>query len=169
MREVLGMNFGKLLPRSFFVWCEDTPPGSWAQYSGLVFPIVETFHLLALGMLLGSLLIVDLRLLGFGIRQKSAAELARYLEPWTLLGMALMVTTGIPMFMMGAKGFAGISWFFYKMVFLCLAIAFHFKVHRKATASGAIEGSGFGKLAACLSLILWFGVGFAGRAIGFFI
>ena len=163
------MDFAKFVSPSFFMLCENIPPGSWAKYSGLVFPIVETFHLMAMGMLLGSLLIIDLRLLGFGMRGQSASQLAKYFEPWTLLGLVLMVITGVPMFMMGAIGLSQISWFFYKMVLLVFAVTLHFALHRKAVASGVSEGSGFGKLVACLSLILWWGVAFTGRAIGFFV
>ena len=122
---------------------------------------------MALGMLIGTLVIVDLRLLGFGMRRQSVQQLAGFLAPWTLLGVALMITTGVPLFMSEAVKLSRSSPFFYKMVFLICAVTLHFTLHRKATAAGATQGSGFGKLAASLSLICWLGVALAGRAIAF--
>ena len=122
---------------------------------------------MALGMLIGTLVIVDLRLLGFGMRRQTVPQLVRFLGPWTLLGVASMVITGVPLFMSEAVKLSASSPFFYKMIFLICAVTLHFTLHRKVTASTASEGSGLGKLAACLSLMCWLGVALAGRAIAF--
>jgi hypothetical protein len=122
---------------------------------------------MALGMLIGTLVIVDLRLLGFGMRRQSVSQLAGFLGPWTLLGVASMIVTGIPLFMSEAVKLSASSPFFYKMIFLVCAVTLHFTLHRKAIASSPMKGSGLGKLAACLSLICWLGVALAGRAIAF--
>jgi hypothetical protein len=111
--------------------------------------------------------IVDLRLLGFGMRRQSVAQLAGFLGPWTLVGVASMIVTGVPLFMSEAVKLSGSSPFFYKMIFLACAVTLHFTLHRKAIASSAKPGSGLGKLAACLSLMFWLGVALAGRAIAF--
>ena len=161
------MTFGRILPSSFFWQCENTLPGSWFKHAQWFFAIDETFHIMALGMLIGTLLIVDLRLLGFGMRRQSVPELAKYLGPWTLLGVASMIITGVPLFMSEAVKLSRSTPFFYKMIFLTCAVTLHFTLHRKATASSARQGSGMGKLAACLSLICWLGVALAGRAIAF--
>ena len=161
------MTFGRILPHWFFQLCEQTWPGSWFRHSQWLFAIDETFHIMALGMLIGTLIIVDLRLLGFGMRRQSAAQLAGYLAPWTLFGVAAMVVTGVPMFMSEAVRLAASGPFFYKMVFLFLAITLHFTLHRKAIASSSGQASGFDRLAASLSLLCWLGVALAGRAIAF--
>jgi len=122
---------------------------------------------MALGMLIGTLVIVDLRLLGWGMRRQSAAQLANYLAPWTLFGVGMMVVTGVPMFMSEAIRLAGSGPFFYKMTLLFLALTLHFTLHKKAIASNSGEVSGFSRLAASLSLICWLGVALAGRAIAF--
>ncbi len=62
------MNFSQLLPRSFFLFLESIPSGNWQEYFIRVFPIVEWLHMIGLSILIGSVLIVDLRLLGFGMR-----------------------------------------------------------------------------------------------------
>ena len=122
---------------------------------------------MALGMLIGTLVIVDLRLLGLGMRRQSVAQLSGFLGPWTLVGVASMILTGIPLFMSEAVKLSRSSPFFYKMIFLACAVTLHFTLHRKVTAPSAKQGSGLGKLAASLSLICWLGVALAGRAIAF--
>ena len=161
------MTFGKIFPAWFFWRCENTLPGSWFKHAQWFFAIDETFHIMALGMLIGTLVIVDLRLLGFGMRRQSVAQLAGFLGPWTLLGVASMIVTGIPLFMSEAVKLSGSSPFFFKMIFLVCAVTLHFTLHRKAIASSTRQGSALGKLAACLSLMCWLGVALAGRAIAF--
>jgi uncharacterized membrane protein len=155
------------MPAWFFTLCESNWPGSWFKNARWFFAIDETFHIMALGMLIGTLVIVDLRLLGFGMRRQSVAQLARSLAPWTLLGVASMIITGVPLFMSEAIKLSRSSPFFYKMIFLICAVTLHFTLHRKATTSSTWQDSGLGKLAASLSLICWLGVALAGRAIAF--
>jgi hypothetical protein len=161
------VTFGRILPSWFFFLCENSLPGSWFKNARWFFAVDETFHIMALGMLIGTLVIVDLRLLGFGMRRQSVSELASYLAPWTLLGVALMIITGVPLFMSEAVKLSRSSPFFYKMIFLFCAVTLHFTLHRKAITSSTIQDSGLGKLAASLSLICWLGVALAGRAIAF--
>jgi hypothetical protein len=161
------VTFGRILPGWFFWQCENTLPGSWFKHAQWFFAVDETIHIMALGMLIGTLVIVDLRLLGFGMRRQSVQQVAGYLAPWTLLGVVLMIITGVPLFMSEAVKLSRSSPFFYKMVFLICAVTLHFTLHRKVTAAGATQGSVLGKLAASLSLICWLGVALAGRAIAF--
>jgi hypothetical protein len=166
-REASEVTFGRILPAWFFFRCENTLPGSWFKHAQWFFAIDETFHIMALGMLIGTLVIVDLRLLGFGMRRQSVPQLAGFLAPWTVLGVILMVVTGVPLFMSEAVKLSNSSPFFYKMIFLFCAVTLHFTLHRKATAPTASQGSLVGKLAATLSLACWLGVALAGRAIAF--
>jgi hypothetical protein len=62
------------------------------------FVILETIHILVMAMFLGTIFIVDLRLLGFGMRRQPPAQMAKDLAPWTVTGMFLMIATGIPLF-----------------------------------------------------------------------
>jgi len=78
-----------------------------------------------------------------------------------------MMVTGIMMFMSEALKLAQSGPFFYKIVFLFLALMVHFTLTRISTRPEAQEGTASAKIAACLSLFLWFGVAFAGRAIAF--
>jgi uncharacterized protein DUF6644 len=161
------MNFQHLvLHPSFFRWCERSLLGHTIKYSQWDFAILETFHIIGIAVLLGSILVVDLRLLGFGMRRVSAAELAGEFRPWTGAALVLMFATGVPMFLSEAVRMSLNSPFFVKMILLSLALAIHFTIRSRATRRGA-EDSGFGKLAACLSLLSWLSVALAGRAIAF--
>jgi hypothetical protein len=164
---VPAVTFGKFLPPWFFALCESTWPGSWFKHSQWMFAIDETFHIMALGMLIGTLVIVDLRLLGLGMRRQSVAQVAGYFAPWTLAGVALMILTGVPLFMSEAIKLGKSSPFLFKMIFLFCAVTLHFTLHRKAIASCTGQASALGRLAACLSLTCWLAVALAGRAIAF--
>jgi hypothetical protein len=157
----------RFVPLSFFHWCENVWPGKWIREATWVFAITETIHIMVLAVLLGTIFVLDLRLLGLGLTKRPVSQLARELKPWTLTSLVLMVLTGIPLFMSEATRM-GHDWpFFYKMIFLILAVLTQFTIFPAATREGRPEGSGLGKLAACLSLVCWFGVALAGRAIAF--
>jgi hypothetical protein len=156
-----------VLPLAFFRWCEDSLLGHWIKYSQWDFAILETFHIIGITVLLGSILLVDLRLLGVGMRRQSAAQVASELMPWTSSALAFLLLTGMPMFLSEAVRLSFNSAFFAKMILLSLALFIHFTIYRKATRDGAKEDTGFGKLAAYLSLLSWLGVALAGRAIAY--
>jgi hypothetical protein len=152
---------------SFFHWCENVWPGKWIKDATWIFAITETIHIMVLAVLLGTIFVVDLRLLGFGMKRRSAAQMSHDLMPWTVTSTILMVLTGIPLFMSEATRLAQSGPFFWKIVFFFLALITHFTIFRSSTEPGKPEGAALGKFAACLSLFFWFGVAFAGRAIAF--
>ena len=87
------------LPSSFFQWCEASFLGHWIKYSRWDFAILETFHIIGITVLLGSVIAVDVRLLGLGLRHLSTQQLAEELEPWSRAALAFTIITGIPMFL----------------------------------------------------------------------
>jgi hypothetical protein len=161
------MTFVHFIPIAFFQWCEAVWPGKWIKDATWVFAITETIHIMVLAILLGTIFVVDLRLLGWGMKRRSAAQLATDLRPWTLVSVTLMILTGVPLFMSEAVRLCQSGPFFWKMIFLFLALVTHFTIFRTSTQADKPEGAGLGKLTACLSLFFWFGVAFAGRAIAF--
>jgi hypothetical protein len=158
------MSAADFLPASFFQWCMNAHVSKAINESLWLFAVIETVHIVALTVLLGTMLVVDLRLLGIGMHRQSAPELAREVGPWTVSAIAAIVFTGVPMFASQAVRYSHSVPFLYKIVLLLTAIALHFTLHRKATQS---EAARLGKLAAGLSLACWFGVALAGRAIAF--
>ncbi len=156
-----------LLP--VFQWLEDTAIGVAVRDSLWLFPVIEAVHLLALALIGGTILLVDLRLLGFGLRSQPVALLAENVHPWLVGGLATMIATGIPMFLSEAIKCYYSPPFWYKMSFLVIAIAYTFTVRKRVTAADeARVGPVWGRLAAVASLGLWFGVGFSGRWIAFY-
>lgn len=153
----------------YFEWCETTAIGVAVRDSLWLFPVIEAVHLLALSLLGGTILLVDLRLLGFGLRNQPTAQLARAAQPWLLGALAAMVATGVPMFLSEPIKCYYSPPFWYKMSFLAVAMLYTFTVRRRvATADPAKVGPLWGKLAALASLGLWFCVGFSGRWIAFY-
>jgi hypothetical protein len=155
-----------LLP--FFEWCESTAAGDAIRSSRWLFPVIESFHLLGLAFLGGTVLLVDLRLLGLTLRRQPAARIARDAQPWLTGGLLMMLPTGILLFLSESKKCYYSDAFWVKMTSLFLAILFTFTLHRKVAAADEkrVRGIWF-KLVALVSLTLWFTVGAAGRWIGF--
>src|SRR5689334_21726151 len=79
-------------------WLDGSSLGIAIRDSSILFPIVETFHLLALALLGGAVLVVDLRLWGFGTRQP-LAQVAKDAQPWLVGSLVVMVISGFLMFM----------------------------------------------------------------------
>ncbi len=149
----------------FFDWCGRTWLGTTVRDTIWAFPLIETIHLLALAILLGSVLIVNLRVFGLGHRYySSAAQLARQLEPWMLASIGVLIATGIPMFLSEPmKCYESYS-FPIKMILVVLGIASQFTIQRRWVIAETASG-GRAKIAACVSILLWTGVGLAGKGI----
>ena len=162
------MNFTRLLPISFFQWFEDTFIANYIHHSKWAFAIAETIHIIGLSILLGSTFLVDLRLLGHGLKRQSVTEISKNLNRWTWAMFGIILLTGIFMFDSEAVRMGKSGPFFFKMMFLLLAIVLHLTIHRKVTAANAPEGTAMAKVAAYLSLVCWLCVALAGRAIAFF-
>jgi hypothetical protein len=155
-----------LLP--FFTWCEQTAIGEAIRNSQWLFPVIESIHLLALVLIAGAVLVVDMRLFGLGLRRQPVAQLARDAQPWLIGGLMVMVTTGILLFLSEAIKCYYSSAFAVKMASLLLALIFTFTVRRKvALADEGRVGPLWSRLVAVVSVALWSGVGIGGRWIGF--
>jgi hypothetical protein len=144
----------------FFQWCDSSWLGTTIRNSPFLFPVIEMFHLFALTILLATTIVLSLRLLGVMFPQQTFPELASSLMPWNLWSLAVMLCTGFLLFTSEAVKCCGNYSFRAKMVLLFTALLFRFALYPQLTRN-------WGKLAAGLSLVLWFSVGLAGRAIGF--
>jgi hypothetical protein len=153
----------------FFAWCERTWVCNEITLHESLFPALETIHLFGLVLLLGTVLILSLRLLGLLMPRQPVPELARALGRYTALGLGIMLPSGVLMFVATAVRCYGNTSFWVKMCFLAAALVFHFTYFRQALRSKESEYSHVrARFAACGALIFWFGVGAAGRSIGFF-
>jgi len=143
--------------------------GNIVRQSIWLFPVIECFHLLALSLLGGTVIALNLRMLGFGLRSQTNASLARMLLPWLFGALAAMYATGIPMFLSEAVKCYFSPPFWYKMGLLLVATIFTFTIHRRVLlAEPGRVAPPLIRLTALASLALWFGVGFSGRWIAFY-
>jgi uncharacterized membrane protein YhdT len=156
-----------LLP--LFIWLENSGIGRSIRDSTWLFPWIESVHLVALSVLGGAVLIVDLRLLGVTLQKQPLNVLARDAYPWMVGSLLIMLVTGIALFLSEATKCFFNPPFWVKMACLLLAMIFTFTVWRKVTrAPEGHVGAGRMKFVAIVSLVLWFGVGAGGRGIGFY-
>ena len=153
-----------LLP--FFEWCEATAIGHAIKGSAWLFPVIEAVHLLGLSVLGGSLLVLDLRMLGVGLRRQSVATLAKDTRGWLLGSIAVMVVTGTALFVSESVKCYYSPAFWLKITALPPALLFTLTIrHRVAMAE--TDATGRTRLVAVVSLTIWFTVAAAGRWIGF--
>jgi hypothetical protein len=150
---------------SFFEWLNTSPWANFINGNEWAFPAVECLHLMGFALSIGTIAMVDLRLLGLAMRRRTAAELAADLDGLTWLGLAVMLTTGPLMFSADAVAWHRNPAFQFKMVGLALALAFHFTLHRRATRPGTPPL--LAQLAGSASLALWAAVVGSGRMIAF--
>lgn len=151
----------------FFQWCDNTAIAQAIRNSRVAFPVIENFHLFALTVLLGSLVVLVLRQFGFIYTAQPISEVATALRPWNRWGLVVMLTSGILLFLSEAMKCFGNTSFRVKMIFLFAALLFQFTVYNRTVASEDKVAPRGGKVVAAIALCLWFGVGLAGRAIGF--
>jgi hypothetical protein len=150
-----------LLP--LFKWLGEMPVGVFMQQSTYAFEIAEMFHLLALSALGGTILMVNLTVLGYGFRGHSAGQLAEELKPYLLGSLAVMLTSGVLLLAGEPLKCYYNAAFRLKMLFLAAALVFYFGIQRRFfDAHPAV----LAKAAGVVSLTLWLAVGLAGRAIG---
>ena len=154
-----------LLP--FFQWCEASRLGEAIRQSLWLFPVIEATHLLALCILGGSLLLLDLRLMGVGLRTQPAQQLARDLHPWVVGSLVVMLTTGISLFTSEAIKCYYSTPFWVKISTIPIAILFTFTIRNRIALRAGMEPTGATRLVALTSIALWFVVAAAGRWIGF--
>jgi hypothetical protein len=145
---------------------------SWLSHaistSTWAFAVTESIHLLALSVMGGAVLIVDLRLLGYGIQARPLEEVARDAWPWFVGSWVVMIVTGVLLFVSEPQKLYYSTPFAVKMLSLLLGTIFAVTARRKVTLAGEGRVSPFlMKLVAIVSLALWFGVGAGGRWIGF--
>ena len=155
-----------LLP--FIEWTASSSLNHAISTSPWAFAVIESVHLLALSVIGGAVLIVDLRLLGFGIRTQTLEEVARDAQPWFVGSWAVMIVTGLLLFASEPQKLYYSTPFAVKITCLVLGTIFAFTVRRNVTLAGEGRVNPIWlKLVALVSLALWFGVAAGGRWIGF--
>ena len=152
-----------------FQWLERTSLSVAINESLWAFAVVEAIHLVALAVIGGAVLVVDLRLLGLAFQEQRVGDVARVAQPWFVWSLAAMLLTGFVLFLsLAASKYYVHDYFWVKMYFLAGAMLFSFLIRQRVImGDDARANSALGKVVAIISLFLWSGVGFAGKAIGY--
>ncbi len=149
-----------------FHWFEATGIGIYGRRSSYFFPAVEVLHLFGLTLLLGTALVLNLRMLGATMRAQTIADVARGTNRLVWLGASISIVSGLLLFLTEAiKCYYNVA-FWYKMGLLAAAIIFQLAIHQRLSKAPSTSAR-LAKSSAVLSLLLWFGVAVAGRAIAF--
>jgi len=156
-------------------WLEHSSLGMGIRDSDWIFYVIESIHVFGIVLMVGTVSMVDLRLLGVGIlRRQPVSEVAAQFLPWTWTGFGILFVTGSFLLISEAatKLYPSPS-FWIKMILIFLAgvnlLVFHFTVYRRVGEwdNAAVTPPG-ARAAAWISLTIWAGVVFAGRGIAYY-
>jgi hypothetical protein len=130
------------------------------------FPLLECIHIAGFALSIGTIAILDLRMLGLAMRSQPSSALQKTLAPWTLVGLAIMLITGPLIFSSDPNMYLRNLSFRFKMWALLAAIVYNYTLHRWAALREPAPA--VGKLVAVGSLALWVSVVAGGLFIAFF-
>jgi len=156
----------------FFEQLENTSVGTAIRESIWLFPTIETVHVLSIVLVVGSIMIVDLRLLNVASRKRAVSELMQEVLPWTWIAFGCAAVMGGLLFTSSAVKYSHNGPFRFKMLLLLLAglnmAVFHLgaarKIHLWDRESMIPTGA---RIAGGVSLAIWITVVTLGRWIGF--
>ena len=150
----------------YFDWLGALPISQFIGGSIWIYPLIQAIHLVFLALFAGAILIVDLRLLGVGMRSQPVSQVARDARPWLIGGFIGMVLTGVPQLMQNASREYFSEVFGYKMYLIAIGLIFIVTIRRKMTQG--TESTPASKVVALISLAIWAGVTINARLIGLF-
>lgn len=156
---------------SALAWIERSALATAMRQELWLYPSVEIVHIWGFVMLVGSIAMLDLRLLGLSSRVP-VRELSRHLLPWTLGALLLIVPTGLLMFIAHADDFITNRAFVLKLTLIFAAainaVFFHLGPYRSVDRwNVAVATPPSAKLHAALSLMIWMGVIACGRLLAY--
>jgi hypothetical protein len=154
-------------------WLFRSEVGTTIRESTFLYPAIETLHVLATILLVGTVAVVDLRLLGVIMRRERVSAVVRQILPLTWLGFVIMFVSGVLLFWANATEYYANPAFRFKLLLLLLAglnpLFFHLTTYRGvAEWDDAPLTPIRARLTGLLSLTLWSGTIIAGRAIAYF-
>lgn len=155
---------------SLLDWIESTDLSTAIREGALPYPIIGGIHLLGIALFGGMVLITDLRLLGWAMRRRPVRDIVQQFRPWKWVGFAVVVASGLLLGWAEPQKLYRSPAFWIKMALLALvgvhALGFRARVYGN-TARLDVAETIEGKLAACISLLLWAGLIVSGRLIAF--
>src|ERR1700758_332916 len=151
----------------FCQWLDQTAVGSTIRQSLWLFPAIETVHLLGMAALVGTIGVLDLRLLGWVARRQPVSEMAARLIPWAWAGFVVQAITGALLFSSEAVKIYGNPAFRLKMLLLLVAGLQKVISGKLAAWDERPSLPMLAKVAGLSSILLWIAIVTAGRFIGF--
>ncbi len=158
--------------REFFQWMSDTPWSIALRESFFVWPIVEATHVITLMAFVGTIVMVDLRLLGIVLPNARVSQLTEKVLPWTVGAFIVLVVTGLALFYAKPLVYYHSVFFRVKMVVLLLALANIIIFHKQAQAHQSewdeqARLPGPVRMSALVSLSAWMFIVIVGRMIAY--
>ena len=130
------------------------------------FPLAECFHIPAFAISIGTIVAVDMRLMGLAYKRETAARLLKDTEPWTLAGLIIVILSGFILYLSQTEIYLANSAFYFKVYVLLAAVIYNYTIHRMVAknpnASPLVE-----KIVGGISVLLWIAVVFGGIFIAF--
>ena len=152
----------------FFEWMETTPLGVAGKTWGAVFAVVQAFHLLAMALLGGSVLLADARLVGLGFGDAALKPFLAQCDRLFDAALMLVVLTGVFMACGVAIKIYYLPVYWYKMLALTLGVIFVYTIRRPVLRQAEhLLSMRLRRLLAVTSVMIWFSVAATGRWIGF--
>jgi hypothetical protein len=153
--------------KPFFDWFATLAFSVAFRESTWMFAVIEATHLLALATFAGAVLMVDLRLLGSGLKDRPVAQVARDAQPWLIGSMLGLLVTGVPMIMGNGEKYYFSEYFWQKMVVLVVAFLYMVTIRRSVVRAEEGRTAPIWRKAVGLgSIALWLFVAVWGRFIG---
>jgi hypothetical protein len=153
-------------------WIQATSFAERTRESLYIFPTLEAVHVIGFTLVFGTILVLDLRLLGLASTRRPVHRVVGDVLKWTWVAFAVTAVTGALMFTTNALVYYDNFYFRTKIALLALAglNMFVFEVTARRTINhwdSARSAPPVGRVVAVLSLVIWVGVIFTGRMIGF--
>jgi len=150
----------------FFKWHNESWLGQAISGSIVAFPIIETIHILAMAVMFGAMLALNIKLLGLGFKNQPISLLSKTLLKFLNGGLLVMLISGYMMFASEANKDFSNDGFKFKMGALAIALLFQIFWYRNLVKKDN-QGVAVRGLSAAFCFFIWFCVGAGGRAIGF--
>ena len=144
---------------------EDSYVGEYVRSSLWLFPVIQSFHLIGLGILGGAVVVGDLRLMGILMRTESTRYVIRVTRPWFNFGLFILIITGIPLFLSEAVKCYYSRAFWIKISCLLLGALFVYFIRNPTVLSK--DENFMIKILGFVSFSLWVVTAASGRWIGF--
>jgi len=140
-------------------WLQNSPMGLTVGQTLWGYPYIQLIHFFGLSLWVGTIVMLDLRILGLAVKNQSATQLLRNLLPWTWTGLCIVVTGGVLLFSAAAKTYMLNAAFRVKFPLLLTGIAYHIFIQQKLPKWESPAGlPAVAKIAGFTELVLWIGV-----------